>query len=386
MSIIDDDDEAQYNTRPTITQKRLQLFVQTTTQTIVQYLRKKLGPGIKNMNEITTNIFCSDFESSLNINALKENRIKYIINLSELSKPEQALAAYKKNGISHIDVTIDDHPRQPLGDTLLYTYKLINEVLMKKEKILIHCAKGISRAPSIILGYLLRRSYLISFHKYLALGNKNQDSWLEQNDFMKIRDLAHPLSSTLLPLMEYVKTSRSCIEPNPGFVYQLLMYEQEIKNDLQDIIIKLTLEEKRNKPALSNSESDDESNDNIPEPSLSKQLKTKQTKKQTPIKRAAPVQEKQAKHDTLQQLIDLEISTDELPELQPSAVPESDNDESSGEESAVAPVVLVVSKKSKDPIASNEIDDILNNPPMDDVNATTTPIITNDDIIDDLDF
>jgi protein-tyrosine phosphatase len=71
------------------------------------------------------------------------------------------------------------------------TYAIIDDAVVNKRHILIHCQAGISRSSSILIAYIMRK-YRVPF----------------------------------LTAYNHVKTYRSIIEPNAGFRNQLLEYER----------------------------------------------------------------------------------------------------------------------------------------------------------------
>ena len=71
----------------------------------------------------------------------------------------------------------------------------IHTEITNENSVLVHCAKGISRSASVVIGYLM---------KYKKMS---------YNDAYK-----------------YVKTLRSCINPNSGFVDQLKIYGDKLSN------------------------------------------------------------------------------------------------------------------------------------------------------------
>src|SRR5690348_5851409 len=96
-------------------------YVKQTIDKIMKYLGNHTGPGIANMNEITPNIYCSNYEAACNIDALIENRICIVICLGD-PKPKEMISLYRKNKINHIAFEIQDDPRQNLADVFMATY------------------------------------------------------------------------------------------------------------------------------------------------------------------------------------------------------------------------------------------------------------------------
>jgi hypothetical protein len=244
----------------TIDDKKFQLFAQQTVKEIVKYASSSVGPGLNKISEITTNIFCSDDQVASDIAHIKELRINVVLSIGEKASDE-LLAAYEKKKIKYVQIPMKDDPQQQLGPALIQSYELINAVLASSHRILIHCNSGTSMAPSVIIGYMLRRTYKISYTKYCkmldAVWNVDHDHnpkdtiQKAKDTVILLEDLVAPLESKLRKVIEFVKQARSCINPNPGFIWQLLMYEQKkIKADLYEDVYDLLESEKKKIKAL----------------------------------------------------------------------------------------------------------------------------------------
>ncbi|KAJ6228539.1 dual specificity protein phosphatase [Anaeramoeba flamelloides] len=120
--------------------------------------------------------------------------IKRIINLSiEVEKENKSdLDLYAKLGIKHRSITFDDKVNVDITQKIERVVNIINE---NDSKILIHCSMGISRSSAAIIYYLM---------KFQSLSYQQAFGW--------------------------VKSCRSLIDPNPGFVKQLKGLEKQLVN------------------------------------------------------------------------------------------------------------------------------------------------------------
>jgi protein-tyrosine phosphatase len=160
------------------------------------------------MNKIIDHLYITNWETSDNPTILKRNNIKAIITLEMMPKSDFILKYYKDNGIDHMYIYIPDIPQANISEHFDETYKFIDNHISKGDNVLVHCRAGVSRSATIILNYLIRKSY-------------------ETNQ-------VHVCPCNLLKnVLNYAKTKRSVINPNPGFQKQLLMaamkYNQFLK-------------------------------------------------------------------------------------------------------------------------------------------------------------
>lgn len=150
------------------------------------------------INKIIDHLYITNWQTSDNPKILKSNNIKAIITLEMMPKSDYILKYYKDNGIDHMYIYIPDIPEANISEHFDETYKFIDEHILKGDNVLVHCRAGVSRSASIILNYLIRKSY-----------ETNQVNVCPCN--------------LLKNILNYVKTKRSIINPNPGFQKQLLL-------------------------------------------------------------------------------------------------------------------------------------------------------------------
>jgi len=222
--------------------KKFRLWAEQTVKDVVKYATSNVGPGLNKISEITTNIYCSDQAVASDVAILKEHRINIVLIVGDTEVPNELLEAYDKKKIKYIQIPLKDDPRQQLGPALMQSYELIGTVLAAKHRMLVHCTNGISMAPAVIIGYLLRRTYTVSFSKYCKmLENAWRSEEAAAEKIKKVKEALHSLEdltvmteTKLRKIIEFIKQARSCINPNPGFIWQLLMYEQQIKEELSE--------------------------------------------------------------------------------------------------------------------------------------------------------
>ena len=136
-------------------------------------------------------MFLGTFKNGNNLEELNNFDIKHILNCAIEIIPKNI-----PNNIKYCHVNMFDDPK---ADITLYfdkAFGFIEQARKKGEKILIHCKLGISRSPALLIGY-----------------------------FIKYRGFTTDTALTFL------KSKRSQVHPNPGFIEQLYLYEQNIKQN-----------------------------------------------------------------------------------------------------------------------------------------------------------
>ena len=149
------------------------------------------------ISKITDNIYISGYLIGTNISYLKNNDFTHVINCSVGSSMEYSQGefssnqAFYKEGIKYLPILLRDDPE---ADIIYYFFQIINFIESDKEiinkKILFHCIEGISRAPTMVSGYLM---------------------WKE--------------NLSLLDVINLIKSKRQCADINLGFNIQLQKWE-----------------------------------------------------------------------------------------------------------------------------------------------------------------
>jgi len=127
---------------------------------------------------------CRDARDRIQLSSLN---VKYIVNCAKEWKN-----AHPEDFIYH-DAHLMDVEDQDLAHALQPVFEFIEQARQANERVLVHCVVGKSRSASVVI------SYLMKFHA------------------MKLREAFH-----------HVKERRSLIQPNEGFMKQLIEMELEL--------------------------------------------------------------------------------------------------------------------------------------------------------------
>ena len=100
----------------------------------------------------TGKLYVGSLKDSYNEELLKEAEIKTIIRVYGFP---QELKTYP--GITYINIPIEDCPDANIQDYFDKTFLEIDESLNSQKNVLIHCSRGISRAPTVAAAYLIRK-------------------------------------------------------------------------------------------------------------------------------------------------------------------------------------------------------------------------------------
>src|SRR5579862_4239260 len=102
-------------------------------------------------NEIIDGLYLGNMKASLDVNWLRDHNIKYIVNVGAPKPPKRVTEVV--NG--YLRIEIDDVPESDLLVHLDSTCRFIEESL-SQGNVLIHCAAGISRSPSVVAAFLIK--------------------------------------------------------------------------------------------------------------------------------------------------------------------------------------------------------------------------------------
>jgi len=143
------------------------------------------------MSLITPYLYLGDINDAENLNFLASKKVSLIVNTAK-----EIPNFYPKN-FKYLNLHLKDVPRQDIIDALQISSEEILKNMKNGKVVFVHCAAGVSRSSSVVIYTLMR------LHK-----------WDYEKSF------------------KYVKSMRDIINPNPGFVEQLIM----MGNGLNDSI------------------------------------------------------------------------------------------------------------------------------------------------------
>ncbi len=146
------------------------------------------------MTHILDNIYLGNYNDSLNLDMLKRLGIRTVISAMDTRKPPVVLAAYSRMGIKHYHIKVDDHPSV---DIMRYA-QLVIDIVNTGQPILVHCLMGMSRSATLVLAAVISKTG------------------------MGITDA-----------IKYVRARRPIIQPNPGFMKQLQLWNIQRREQLK---------------------------------------------------------------------------------------------------------------------------------------------------------
>jgi hypothetical protein len=218
--------------------------VHSDTMRLIKALK---GPGLGKMSEITTHIYMSNWQLSCDIKLMREHNIAAILCVDQTDKPPEILKAYKKRKIEQLQIRIADTPSEKILPHFEMAYNFMQHFIASDKKVLIHCAAGVSRSAAFVLYYLLKRYYLTNFKKLKSV----------------TKDLIDTNVYFLPRIVQFVKENRACIEPNEGFIDQLLWSEYRMKKHFERILELEAINYRENHKPANPADVDDENDPDL---------------------------------------------------------------------------------------------------------------------------
>ena len=142
-------------------------------------------------------MFLGTYRNAYNVEEIYSIGFKYILNCAKEIHQKNIL-----NNINYYNINLTDDSTTDITQFFEKAFSFIEQARKNREKILIHCKLGISRSPTIIIGYLI---------KYMGYST--------------------------LSALNFLKSKRSQVYPNQGFISQLISYEKKIKKNLKKYFI-----------------------------------------------------------------------------------------------------------------------------------------------------
>lgn len=152
---------------------------------------------LESIDMIVPHLYLTNWESSNDQEVLIKYNIRGVVTVETSDKPIFVVNFYKNHNIKNLHIRLFDYPDQNISDYFDSSYQFINYFINRNENVLVHCRAGISRSTTIIVNYLLRKLY--------------------ENSLVKTTP-----KETLLQIINYIRNKRPFINPNDGFIQQLL--------------------------------------------------------------------------------------------------------------------------------------------------------------------
>jgi len=150
---------------PYIYQKIFKIKKETKRPSIYQnYLLHSIFALYDSCHYIIDNIYLGSSLGASNYNLLKYYHIKYIINITDMIPN-----FYQDKDIQYFNINIKDDGIDTLNKNQLEnSYYFINQSIINKSNIFIHCFVGRSRSVSIIIYYLMKK-YKLNYENALNI-------------------------------------------------------------------------------------------------------------------------------------------------------------------------------------------------------------------------
>ena len=141
---------------------------------------------------IVEGLWVGSFTSSMNVSVIEAHDITHIINCSH------ELPCRFTDRFNYLHIKLYDQTHQNIINAFPHAISFINNAHQNKGSVLIHCANGSSRSGSIAIAFLLSKNW---------------------NAKEKHQDVLHET-------IAFVQTKRPKIQPNPGFLEQLTLFQK----------------------------------------------------------------------------------------------------------------------------------------------------------------
>lgn len=156
----------------------------------------------EDVHQIVDNIFLGSKSAAMNINWLKMNKITHVLDIGSSFPIQYYENVYNTLKIQRTYMFISDQTDVSIKSVFSLCHNIIDSCINSDGNILIHCEMGISRSATIVISYLMYKKQM-----------------------------------TMDEAIAFIKSKRSIIKPNCGFLYQLSRYETELNNEKYEDIL-----------------------------------------------------------------------------------------------------------------------------------------------------
>lgn len=92
---------------------------------------------------------------------LVADNIKAVLRVMDYEAPLESRAMYDRNGIEYEYVAMKDEVDFPIATYFELTNQIIGTYVNQNQNILVHCACGISRSPTIVTAWIVQEEGLV---------------------------------------------------------------------------------------------------------------------------------------------------------------------------------------------------------------------------------
>ena len=101
--------------------------------------------------QVTPFLFMSGYDSACNWSQLSGSGISHVVNLTSQHCPNLQFS-----GVEYSSFCLSDHPEFDLTPHLHQILNVISSKIREGKRVLVHCKMGISRAPSVVIAFLIK--------------------------------------------------------------------------------------------------------------------------------------------------------------------------------------------------------------------------------------
>lgn len=143
-----------------------------------------MGTQQADAHEIVPGIYLGNFRVASNYTILQTIGITHVLNTA-IEHPNY----FENKGLIYKHLPLEDSPSEDISQFFEDSYKFIDNAIQTGGKVLVHCHAGISRSTTILASYMIQR-----------------------------------YSKSPREILRHIRSIRKIVNPNPGFVGQLIDY------------------------------------------------------------------------------------------------------------------------------------------------------------------